>query len=89
MNPFQVTRHNEPILSVRVNHSVDPDIDYSLEFLGYQAAIAAGATLEELYKWDKGEYSHTFMGRVIARYVLNSAIISHQEDASADKQENA
>jgi hypothetical protein len=47
----------------------------------------AGATLDELVKWDNGEYTSQFMGRVIAWYELHSAVISHQEDAAMSKQE--
>lgn len=82
-----MTRHNEPILDVRVKHHVDPDIDYSLDFLGWQAAVDAGATLDELVKWDSGLYSRSFMSRVIAWYQLHGAVQAHMEDAMASKQE--
>jgi hypothetical protein len=83
-----VTRHNEPIENVRVKHSVDPDIDFSIEFLGWQAAVKAGANLDQLLKWDNGEYPRVFMARVIAWYELSGLVEAHQEDASMSKDTN-
>jgi len=49
--------------------------------LGWQAAVAAGATLNELKDWDEGRYSRMFMARVIAWYELHGAVQAHTESA--------
>lgn len=51
-------------------------------FSQYRAAIAAGATLEELYKWRMGLYPVWFQAEVMAFYDLNIAVQNHIADAN-------
>ena len=56
-------------------------ITYSGHFEGMRAAIAAGATLDELEKWAGGGYDPTFMAQVIAWYRADGLISQHAQDA--------
>ncbi len=56
-------------------------IGYSLEFAGWEAAIAAGL---DLLAWDQGRYPRSFMHRVIAWHNLHLLVIQHGEAAAAD-----
>jgi hypothetical protein len=72
---------------VHVRDAVDPKIGFSMEFLGWEAAVSAGATLDELQAWDEGtgRYSKHFKARVIAWYQYHSLVRTHQEDAARPK----
>ena len=50
----------------------------------FDAAIAAGATLDELYKLEQGEYPKKFRARVVAWHNLHKAIEGHSNDAVAE-----
>ncbi len=84
-NPFQVTRNGEPIENVHIRDSVDPHISFSMGFQEWEAAIAAGATLDELLKWDQRGYPKEFMAKVIAWYQNHTLVKAHLEDASRPK----
>jgi hypothetical protein len=51
-------------------------------FAEWEAAIAAGATLDELYKWDSGGYTRTFKSKVIAWHNMHSLVELHKSDAA-------
>lgn len=54
-----------------------------MRFRGLQAAIWAGASLDELEKWELGEYNAKFMNTIIAVYNMVHLVQSHVEDAKA------
>lgn len=62
---------------------MNPGISYSPFYEGFDAAIEAGATLDELEKWVSGGYTSNFMATVIAWNRSRKAIESHTEDAVA------
>jgi hypothetical protein len=47
----------------------------------WEAIIAAGATLDELQKWDAGGYPISFKAKVIAWYNLHKLVELHASDA--------
>jgi len=69
-----------------VRFGVDTGISFSTGYGEWEAAIAAGATLEELEKWDRGLYPVGFKAKVVAWYGLHSLIELHSNDAVARKQ---
>jgi len=76
-----VTRHNEEIRSVNVRHQLNPGIQYSLDFAKWEAAVAAGSTLEELKKMDDNLYPKWFVARLVAWHELHNLIEMHMQDA--------
>ena len=75
----------EPIEQAFVKGAKSVPISFSRDFEGWTAAIAAGATLEELYKWDAGGYPLWFMARVIVWRSMIEAIELHKAAAAAPK----
>jgi len=49
----------------------------------WEAAIAAGATLDELEKIDSGEYTIKFQARLIAWHQKHKIVQMHEQDAVA------
>jgi len=80
-SPFAVTRHNEPIRNVSIRDRIDSGISYSMRFAEFDAAIAAGATLDELQKLYYGGYPPKFMALVVVWHAMSSLINAHQQDA--------
>jgi len=76
-------RNGEPISGQRLSKGIDPGINYDQTFEGWQAAVNAGATLDELEKWDNWEYPRPFMARVIAFHRLSNKVSSFTEEAVA------
>lgn len=72
----------EPIDQARVKGAKSIPISYSKEFEAWSAAVAAGATLDELLKWDNGGYPTWFMARVIIWHKYHEAIELHREAAA-------
>lgn len=60
---------------------MDTGIQTGMGFAEWEAAIAAGATLEDLHKWDTGLYPRSFKVKVIAWYNMHSLIELHKSDA--------
>lgn len=58
--------------------AVDTGIRYSQYFEAYEAIVAAGLDLE---KYEKGEYDHGFLARVIAWHRGHVMVRQHSEDA--------
>lgn len=75
-----MTRHRTDIKDYPLTGGVDTGIDYSLEFLGMEAAVAAGLDLE---MWVNNIYPHTLKARTIAWYNTRRRIEAHTEDAKA------
>lgn len=53
----------------------------------WEAAIAAGATLEELQKLEDGRYSRAFLVKLVAWYNSHQQVELHTEDAKAREME--
>lgn len=49
--------------------------------------MAAGGTLEDLFKWDTGGYTRMFKAKVLAWYNLHIAIANNLEDAKSSMME--
>jgi hypothetical protein len=54
-----------------------------MSYAVWDAAIAAGATLDELKLIDEGKYPSWFLGKMIAWHISHKHIVSHGEDAVA------
>ena len=58
-----------------------------MAFPVWDAAIAAGATLDELEKLDAGGYRPTFTAKLVAWHTIRKHIALHTEDARITEQE--
>jgi len=61
---------------------VSAGIEASLDYIGFDAAVAAGLDLE---KWDAGGYPRHVMARVIAWHKLKGLVEMHSQDAAIRK----
>lgn len=52
-----------------------------MSYAEFDAAIAAGASLDELFKWTTGGYPRSFKVKVLAWHNLHNAIEMHKSDA--------
>ena len=80
-----MTRNQQPIANARIRGAKSSGIQFSIEFEGWEAAIAAGATIEELYKWYGGEYPRKFMAHVIQWHRSHKLVRAHEQDAVRPK----
>lgn len=78
-------RNGVPISEHGLISPVESGIQYSQFYEMYDSAIAAGATLEELYKLERGEYPGWFLARLMVWHRSAKMIASHGEDAVARK----
>lgn len=78
-----MTKHGEDIRKASLRNEIRPGIRTPLRFRGLQAAVWAGATLDELQKWEMGRYSPRFKAKIIALYNLEHLIKAHVEDEKA------
>jgi hypothetical protein len=83
---FAVTRNGVAIKDANVRNSVETGISYSNGFAEIEAAVSAGATLDELYKWEQNGYPLWFRAKIIAWSSLHKLIELHANDAVARKQ---
>lgn len=60
-----------------------------MRFAEWEAAIAAGATLEELNRLEAGYYPTIFRARLIAWKKLHDLVLLHSEAASQPKPKGA
>lgn len=60
-------------------------IEYGLSFEVWQAAIAAGATLDELHKLDQGFYPKYFKAKLITWFRFHELLGLHREIARQPK----
>jgi hypothetical protein len=49
----------------------------------WEAAIAAGATLDELAKLEEGKYKRAFLTKLVAWYNMNTLIEVHTDEAKS------
>jgi hypothetical protein len=54
-----------------------------LTFPLWEAAIAAGATLDDLEKLDRGGYQVDFQARLLAWHSIHNQVEMHRQDAVA------
>jgi hypothetical protein len=52
-----------------------------MSYIIWSAAIAAGATLDQLEKLEQGGYSRAFLAKVVAWYNISRLIDLHANDA--------
>jgi len=84
LTPFEVRRWGLPIDTVTVKDSVQTGISFgNLSFPLIDAAIAAGATLDELEKLERGGYPKRLLVLLLAWHEVRKAIELHVEDAKA------
>lgn len=62
---------------------MNPKIRYSISFAAWEAAVAAGATLEDLRRLDRGGYPPAFVAKLIAWHDTHRLIDAHIEDAKS------
>ena len=79
-SPFDVRRNGEPIEDVSVRDAVNPHISYAVHFSEWEAAIAAGATLDELQRLE--QYPKEFRAKLIAWHGYHRAVEMHSQDAA-------
>jgi hypothetical protein len=83
-----VTRNGQPIIDYHLTGGISAGINYNISYSVWDAAIAAGATLDELKSIDEGKYPSWFLGKVIAWHMVHRLIDNHQEDAVATSMKN-
>ena len=87
---FQVSRHGVPIDTFAIRHSIQTGIEFGSElFPLWDAAISAGATLDELEKVDQGGYKGKFLAKVMAWKRTRNFVDLHSSDAQASAAEKA
>lgn len=80
-----MTRNGEPITEAPLKNKrafVSAGIEASLDYIGFDAAIAAHLDVE---KWDAGGYPRHIMARVVAWHKLQGLVNMHSEDARIKK----
>ncbi len=83
---FKVSRYGLPIEQVAVSKSVSTGITYdSIAFPLWEAAIAAGATLDELARLDS--FPVKFQARLIAWHQKHELVAMHRQDAATKASE--
>ena len=83
-----MTRHGFPIETVGVSGDVRVQTGIRFEnasYLLWEAAIACGATLEELLRLDESSYPRWFVAKILAFNEIRKLIEMHSEDAKAAK----
>jgi len=70
-----------PIETVGLKRAISPNIQYSLEFEGWRAAVHAGLNL---WDWENHVYPTWFRAKAIAYYRYDNMISSHSQEAVQD-----
>ena len=76
-------RRGERIEDVGVRDAIDPQISYSVHFSEFEAAVAAGASLDELMRLE--EYPKKFRAKLIAWFGYHKMVEMHAQDAVSAK----
>ena len=84
---FKMEKNNRPIEEAPLTNKLNVKISRSAHLVEWDAAIAAGATLDELYKWEQGEYPGWFRALVIVWYERKNQYEAHVEAARAQHME--
>jgi hypothetical protein len=82
-SPFDVRRNGEPIEDVEVKSAVNPHISFSVYYSEFDAAVAAGASLDELMRLE--QYPKRFRAELVAWYGYHKMIEMHGQDAATSK----
>jgi hypothetical protein len=82
--PFAMTRHGRPIEEVSLKKAINTGLAKSQRLVEWDAAIAAGATLDELMKWEDGGYPPWFKALVMVWHERKILAENHAEEARAD-----
>jgi len=85
---FGVTRNGEPIGDIELSGGINAGIHYNMSYAVWDAAIAAGATMDELKHIDEGTYPSWFLGKLIAWHIASKQIASHKDEAVASSMKN-
>lgn len=80
-NPFDVRRSGVPIENHSIKDSVRTNISFSQEFALFDAAISAGATLQELEDLIAGKYSQKLQARILVWHKYRQLIDVNTQDA--------
>jgi len=83
-----VTRNGEPIGDIELSGGINAGIHYNMSYAVWDAAIAAGATMDELKHIDEGTYPSWFLGKLIAWHIASKQIASHKDEAVASSMKN-
>lgn len=75
---FAVTRNNLPISDVPLLDAVNPGIQYSMEYVWWEAGAAAGL---DMWRWYIGGYPKWFMAKAIAWHQKHGEVEAHRQDA--------
>lgn len=78
-----MTRSNTPIREYPLLNNIDPQISASVSFTKWEAAVAAGATLDELKKLHAGVYPNAFIAKLIAWHNMHELVEANADDAVA------
>jgi len=78
---FQLVRHDGLLWEYPLKYRVNTGITYSMGYTEWDAIVNLGGGLEELLKWDSGEYPTWFMAKVVAFSVARNMVRNHIEDA--------
>ncbi len=85
---FGVTGNGEPIGNLELSGGINAGINYNMSYAVWDAAIAAGATMDELKNIDEGTYPSWFLGKLIAWHIASKQIASHKDEAVASSMKN-
>lgn len=77
-------RHGRPIEEVALKKTLNVGIERSDQLLLWEAAIEAGATLDELEKMDSGGYSNRFLSRLMVWYQRRKLFEAHVSEAESE-----
>ena len=72
-----------------MKNKINPGISSGMRFRELRAANWAGATLDELFKWENNEYSPKFKALIVALYNMAHLVDAHVEDEKAKKIERS
>lgn len=70
---------------MRLKHTLKTKIQGTFEYDLFSAAIAAGATLDELFKLQSGEYPGWFKAQILIWYQNSRLSEAHAKDAEIDE----
>jgi hypothetical protein len=70
---------------VYLKESIKHGVTYTMGFAEWEAAVAAGATLSDLERWDAGGFPREFKARVLAWHKLHGLIEAHVAAAGRKK----
>lgn len=82
-----MSRRGRPIDEYQLKGGINPQIARSHKLVEWEAAIAAGATLDELYKWEvmgPEGYPSWFKARVLVWHERHQQFDTHMSEIQAE-----